>query len=136
MARWLIDGTNVFGSRPDGWWNNRPRAADSLTRTVAEWCRGHDDEVLVVFDQPVDDATVAQSGGNLRVVVAERRGRDAADDVIVGHVDSWQGDGGTAPPPSAPSRLVVVSSDKGLRARLPSWVELRSVGSFRRLIGY
>ncbi|MFV0260633.1 MAG: hypothetical protein ACK5PP_19535 [Acidimicrobiales bacterium] len=127
MTRWLIDGTNVFGSRPDGWWNNRPRAADRLAQTVAAWCRGHDDEVILVFDQPVDDGTVALSGGNLRIVVAERRGRDAADDVIVDL---------TGAGPAGSERVVVISSDKGLRARLPAWAEVEPVSAFRRRIGY
>src|SRR6266571_950443 len=29
-VRWLIDGMNVIGSRPDGWWNDPDRAVRRL----------------------------------------------------------------------------------------------------------
>ena len=80
--RWVIDGNNVFGSRPDGWWNDRPAAQARFTQRVAEWCRTHDDEVVLVFDPPVDPATAQLGGGNLRIVEARRRGLDAADHEI------------------------------------------------------
>ncbi len=53
--RWVVDGNNVYGSRPDGWWNDRDAAARRFTQSVAEWCRTHDDEVVIVFDGPVAD---------------------------------------------------------------------------------
>ena len=80
--RWLVDGNNVFGSRADGWWNDRAAAQARFTQRVAEWCRAHDDTVFVVFDAPVDPVTAGSAGGNLVVVEAPRRGRDAADDEI------------------------------------------------------
>lgn len=122
---WLIDGNNTFGSRPDGWWNDRPAAMERFTQAVGEWCRTHRDEVIVVFDPPVPDGVAALAGGNLTVIEARRRGRDAADDMIVELIiDRVAAD------------LVVVTSDKGLRARLPSQVEVRGVGAFRDAIGY
>ena len=27
--RWVVDGNNVFGSRPDGWWNDRTAAFEA-----------------------------------------------------------------------------------------------------------
>jgi hypothetical protein len=83
---WFIDGNNVMGARPDGWWNDPAGAAHRLTQAIAEWCRTHDDSVTVVFDGPVDAGTARLAGGNLEVVGSRRRGRDAADDHIVGLV--------------------------------------------------
>ena len=124
---WLIDGNNVFGSRPDGWWNDRPAAMRRFTQRVAEWARTHDDAVIIVFDGPVSDDTAQLGGGNLRIEEARRRGRDAADDHIVELATELGG-------------ARVVTSDKRLRDRLVegcgSRVELTGVGRFRELIGY
>ncbi len=124
---WLIDGNNVFGSRPDGWWNDRESAMRRLAQSIAMWCRTHDDSVVLVFDGPVDATTSSLQGGNLRIEVAPHRRRDAADDRIV----ELAGD---------LSQVSVVTSDQGLRARLAERcgdrVELIGVGRFRTLIGY
>jgi predicted RNA-binding protein with PIN domain len=124
---WLIDGNNVFGSRPDGWWNDRPAATGRFAQRVAEWARTHDDAVIIVFDGPVGDETVRLGGGNLRIEVARRRGRDAADDRIVELASELDG-------------VRVVTSDKRLRDRVVevggSRVELIGVGRFRELIDY
>ena len=117
--RWLIDGNNVYGSRPDGWWNDRQRAATRLAQSVAEWCRTHDDDVMLVFDAPVADHTRQRGGGNLEVVEAPHRGRDGADDEIV-RLAHETVDGAGA--------VTVVTSDKGLRRRLPARVEVLGAG--------
>lgn len=125
--RWLIDGNNVFGSRPDGWWNDRPAAQRRFAQRVAEWCRTHDDDVTLVFDAPVDPGTALLAGGNLTVVEATRRGRDAADDEIAALVAELD---------DAGVEVRVVTSDRGLRARLPPRVGVEGAGRFRDLIGY
>ncbi|MEO6651673.1 MAG: RNA-binding protein [Ilumatobacteraceae bacterium] len=129
---WIIDGNNVYGSRPDGWWNDRDAAASRFTQRVAEWCRTHGDHVTVVFDAPMADAVACLAGGNLDVVEAHRRGRNGADDEIVDLIGSLDagGDDGTA------SDLTVVTSDRGLRARLPADATVLGVGRFRALVGY
>ena len=66
-VRWLIDGNNVYGSRPDGWWNDRGAASGRFAQRVAEWCRTHDDDVTIVFDAPVPESTAMLAGGNLIV---------------------------------------------------------------------
>jgi predicted RNA-binding protein with PIN domain len=121
---WVIDGNNVFGSRPDGWWNDRPAAQTRFTQHVAEWCRSHDDAVTLVFDAPVSEDTLRLAGGNLVVVEARRRGRNGADDEIVRIVTAVD----------EPTQ--VVTSDRGLRGRLPDGVEIVGVGSFRDRIGF
>lgn len=126
VVAWLIDANNVFGSRPDGWWNDRPAAQRRFAQRVAEWCRTHDDDVTVVFDAPLDPAVAELAGGNLMVVESERRGRDAADDEIAATATDLQD----------VERLIVVTSDRGLRGRLPARVEIWGSGRFRDLIGY
>ena len=127
--RWIVDGNNVFGSRPDGWWNDRPAAAERFAQQVAEWCRTHGDPVTIVFDAPVASSTFELAGGNLEIVEAPRRGRDAADDHIVAIVDSELETDAPA------EQIAVVTSDRGLRRRLPVAVETVGAGRFLSIIG-
>ena len=124
---WLVDANNVFGSRPDGWWNDPEAAKRRIAQRVAEWCRTHDDPVILVFDAPVAADTLELAGGNLTIEVAARRGRDAADDRIVELAR-----GIDAP--------CVVTSDRGLRRRLVEQsgdaVRIIGVSRFRELIRY
>jgi predicted RNA-binding protein with PIN domain len=124
VARWIIDGNNVMGSRPDGWWNDPLGAAERLTQSIAEWCRTHDDDVVVVYDGRPEERLRRLAGGNLSVDFATRRGRDAADDRIVELVDAADD----------PRGLIVVTSDRGLRGRL-SAVTVVGAGTFRRRLG-
>ena len=121
--RWIVDGNNVFGSRPDGWWNDRDAAARRLAQSVAEWCRTHDDDVVLVFDAPVAPATFEVAGGNLTIVESRRRGRNAADDTIVELVASISDD-----------EPRVVTSDRGLRERLPARAALMGAGRFLAML--
>lgn len=123
-VRWIVDGNNVFGSRPDGWWNDRGAASSRFAQEVAEWCRTHDDEVTVVFDAPLAPETALLAGGNLTIVESERRGRNAADDTIVRLVEH-----------SSVVDVTVVTSDRGLRARLPRSATTIGAGRFLELIG-
>jgi predicted RNA-binding protein with PIN domain len=125
-VRWLIDGNNVYGSRPDGWWNDRAAASGRFAQRVAEWCRTHFDDVTLVFDAPVPESTLMLAGGNLLIEQAPHRGRNAADDHIVELVDQA----------SDEEELTVVTSDKGLRQRLPVAVRVIGSGRFRELIDY
>lgn len=127
--QWVVDGNNVFGSRPDGWWNDRPAAQRRLAQCVAEWCRTHDDDVLLVFDAPLAMQTAELAGGNLTIIESSRRGRDAADHEIVDRLDRLEAADET-------TDVCVITSDKGLRDRIPDWATVRGVGRFRDLIGY
>lgn len=155
--RWIIDGNNVMGAGGDGWWNDPSRAAVRLTQRIAEWCRTHEDPVTLVFDGSPQDDLAVLGGGNLEIAFATRRGRDAADDRIVEFVDDLVGrgsdvggGGATAGPerigfdegagtgagdPDAGARLIVVTSDRGLRRRLPDGVLTEGAGFFRGRIG-
>lgn len=48
--RWLVDGSNVVGSRPDGWWRDRPAAFARLAASLSEFAARTGDEVTVIFD--------------------------------------------------------------------------------------
>ena len=127
----MIDGNNVFGSRPDGWWNDRGAAARRFTQRVAEWCRTHDDDVTIVFDAPVEPRRPSSRAATSTIVEASRRGRDAADDQIVELASSTVTENHQNDDP-----VTVVTSDRGLRRRLPHDVAVVGVGRFRELIGY
>jgi predicted RNA-binding protein with PIN domain len=103
-ARWLVDGMNVIGSRPDGWWRDRPRAMRDLARRLDELAERTGDEVTVVFDgRPFD-----LEPGRARVLFATRRGPNAADDDIARIVGE----------DADPGSLKVVTSDSDLAARV------------------
>lgn len=124
--RWLVDGNNVMGAGADGWWNDPVAATARLTQAIAEWARTHDDAVTVVFDGRPEARVAELAGGNLTVDFARRPGRDAADDRIVEVVEDAYA---TEP------ALTVVTSDRGLVARLPPGVVVEGAGRFRTRVG-
>lgn len=89
MARLIVDGNNVMGSRPDGWWRDRPGAARRLADEIA----AVEQEAIVVFDGPpsFDAPHVLFSGPQ------------SADDVIEEMADASS---------------TVVTSDRELAARV------------------
>jgi len=58
----VVDGANVVGSRPDGWWKDRARAARRLH------------EGLLVADLPADAVVLVLEGGAKAGVRAGRDG--------------------------------------------------------------
>ena len=80
--RWLVDGMNVIGSRPDRWWNDPDRAVRRLVQELDRYAAATGEDVTVVFDRgPRDVAPGAH--GTVTVAFASRPGRNAADDEIV-----------------------------------------------------
>lgn len=122
-ALWIVDGNNVMGSAGDGWWNDRRGAAIRLVARLATLARRTEHEWLVVFDGAPDPSIADGGGGNLTVEFATRRGRDAADDRIVDLVAERYG---------GQPDLTVVTSDRGLRRRLPPGVVAVGAGGFLR----
>lgn len=107
MARFVVDGMNVIGARPDGWWRDRHAAVRRLHHQLATLALdGPDTFVLVLDGRPLPD--LPEHDGPLAVRYARRAGADAADDRIVELVAS-AGD---------PAAEVVVTADRGLRERL------------------
>jgi hypothetical protein len=115
---WLIDASNVIGSRPDGWWRDREGATRRLVDEVRAWAQ---EPVIVVLDAGPDD--LLGTVGNVSVVRAPRRGRNAADDEIVKFVHETPG-------------AIVVTSDAELAARVRALrAEVMGAGAFRRRLG-
>jgi predicted RNA-binding protein with PIN domain len=108
MARTVVDGMNVIGSRPDGWWRDRDAAARRLlVRLQHAATRSHDALTLVLDGRPPADVPEGVHDG-VEVRYARRRGRDAADDRIVELVAA----------DSDPASLRVVTSDRELADRV------------------
>lgn len=106
-GRWLVDGNNVMGSRPDGWWRDRSGAKARLVTELAAWAGATDRSVIVVFDGGSDAVVAEAADAGLTVRFAGGGRRDAADDEIVRLASA--GD-------------TVVTADRGLAARLPDGV--------------
>jgi predicted RNA-binding protein with PIN domain len=119
MARWLVDGMNVIGSRPTGWWRDRPGAMRGLAEELAAFAEATGEEVAVVFDgKPFElDAP------DVDVAFASRRGPNAADDDIAERV--------AADPDPADLRVVTSDADLAERAR-GAGAEVVGAGAFRR----
>ena len=103
----LVDGNNVMGARPDGWWRNRPEAAQRLVAEIAPLVLGGGRALTIVFDGPAPPGMVSPH----ECLVVEHAGhsrRDGADDRIVELL-------GALPNPAA---ALVYTSDSALRARV------------------
>ena len=127
MPRLIVDGMNVIGSRPTGWWRDRPAAARRLIAQLQALALIADSEAVsaehrnseaVSAEQQISHLTVVLDGRPLpdlpegehdgvTVRYATRRGRNSADDRIIDLV---------AADPD-PSSLTVVTSDRALRDR-------------------
>jgi predicted RNA-binding protein with PIN domain len=115
VGRWLVDGMNVIGSKPDGWWRDRRAAMERLVRSL-EAVSG---DVAVVFDgKPFELKSEC-----VDVAFASRSGRNAADDDIAARV---------AADPD-PATLTVVTSDGELERRVrAAGANVEGAGAFRR----
>ena len=66
--RWLVDGMNVIGSRPTGWWRDRTAAMARLVEDLRAFARETGEPVTVVFDGTAARAVESRAGGGrLRV---------------------------------------------------------------------
>jgi predicted RNA-binding protein with PIN domain len=120
MARWLVDGMNVIGSRPTGWWRDRPAAMRSLTEELGELAVATGDELRVIFDGRPFELDAPEG---VRVEFATRRGPNAADDDIAALVEADPDPGG----------LSVVTSDRTLAERVRrAGAEVVGAADFRR----
>ncbi len=81
MPTWLVDGMNVVGARPDGWWRDRTGAMARLAARLDAFARATGDEVHVVFDGRARDLGLPADAA-LQVAFAPGPGPDAADRVI------------------------------------------------------
>jgi len=121
----VVDAANVIGSRPDGWWRDRPGAARRLLTNLAELQHRRQDttDIIVILEGAARAAVSgpeAPDTGTLRVVLAPGSG----DDTIVSVTAE------STAQPHTPD-VTVVTADRGLRHRVertgatptgPSWL--------------
>jgi len=120
--RWVVDGMNVIGSRPDGWWRDRDRAMLRLVDLLERWAAAEGEDVTVVFERPprppIRSTVIA-------VAHAPRAAANSADDEIVRLV--------RADP--APAAIRVVTSDHTLTTLVhAAGASVEGSGSFRARI--
>src|SRR5688572_22168141 len=112
----VIDAANVIGSRPTGWWRDRPGAARRFTERVRTTVAAGD------LDPPV-------------TVVLEGQAKKGADEGVVDGVEvvhaPGEGDDTIAAIAQEAREVVVVTADRGLAERVraaggevvgPSWL--------------
>jgi rRNA-processing protein FCF1 len=102
-----VDAANVMGSRPNGWWRDRARAAAGLCTEMRNAVRDGRlaDPVVVVLEGAARPGVPERDQDGLRIVHAPAGGDDtivavAADASAAGHT------------------VTVVTADRGLRARV------------------
>jgi hypothetical protein len=111
MVRIVVDGANVVGSRPDGWWRDRAGAASRLAEQLHRLSASDPDlEIVLVLEGAARSGRPAGRDGSLEVVHASGSG----DDEIVRQSEAAD---------------VVVTADRELRQRVspvasqgPSWL--------------
>jgi len=100
----LVDAANVIGSRPTGWWRDRPGAARSFVeqvRETVEWGRIAPPVVIVLEGKSRDGVPTGVAGG-VTVIHADGSGDDALIDVVANSSDQT---------------VTLVTADRELRQR-------------------
>jgi predicted RNA-binding protein with PIN domain len=120
VVRWLVDGMNVIGTRPDGWWRDRAGAMARLAADLDAWAATQpDDAVAVVFDGRARD--LGATPAHVDVGWAPG-GRDAADHAIAARVEA----------DPEPASITVVTSDRALVERVrAAGAEVEGAKAFR-----
>jgi predicted RNA-binding protein with PIN domain len=117
---WLIDGMNVIGTRPDGWWKDRDGAMLRLIDLLERWAAAEGEDVTVVFERPPSPpirSTVVE------IAHAPRPKPHAADDEIVRRLRQR----------ASTAEIRVVTSDRWLADRASALgATVVSAESFRR----
>ena len=120
--RWMVDGMNVIGTRPDGWWKNRHGAMVRLVDQLERWSAATGNDVTVVLERrpspPINSPVV-------QIAHAPKPGPNAADQEIVRRLRA----------DSEPEGVRVVTSDHALadQARFLN-ASIESAEAFRREI--
>lgn len=78
--RWIVDGMNVIGTRPDAWWKDRDGAMLRLVDMLERWAASDGEEVTVVFERPPRPPIRSTV---IDVRHAPRPKADAADEEII-----------------------------------------------------
>jgi hypothetical protein len=113
----VVDGANVVGSRPDGWWRDRPGAARRLHEALLVADTSYD-VIVLVLEGAAKAGVPAGREHHLRTVHA----RGSGDDTILAEARAAA---------EAGHRVSVVTADRALQARVqavgavalgPSWL--------------
>jgi hypothetical protein len=99
----VVDGANVMGSRPDGWWRDRPAAARRLLATLTAGVPLAGEVVLVLEGAARAGVPAGRVAGVLVVHAA-----GSGDDAVVELVRAARPD----------REVTVVTADRGLRERV------------------
>ena len=113
----VVDGANVVGSRPDGWWRDRPGAALRLHGRLAVADLTYD-EVVLVLEGQARAGVPAGTDGPLRTVHARRDG----DEAIVTAVRAAVGGDGDVVAVTADRALAQRVEAAGARVMSPTWL--------------
>ena len=120
--RWLVDGMNVIGTRPDAWWRDRHAAMTNLVDMLERWAADSGADVTVVFEKPPSPPIRSTV---IAIAHAPRPRRDSADDEIIRLL---RADG-------EPGAVRVVTSDRFLADRAyAAGASVEPAGPFRSLI--
>ena len=120
--RWLVDGMNVIGTRPDSWWNDRHAAMLRLVDMLERWAASSGADVTVVFEKPPSPPIRSTV---ISVTHAPRPRRDSADDEIVRMLLAED----------EPATVRVVTSDNWLSDRVhAAGATVEPASAFRALI--
>ena len=119
MTVLVVDTANVVGARPDGWWRDRAGATARLLTRLALARR----DLTAPDGSPVAEVVAVVEGRardvagpeGVRVVRAEGIG----DEAVVACAAELAGQG---------TPVVVVTADRGLRARLPAGIGVTGPG--------
>ncbi len=118
----VVDAMNVIGSRPDGWWRDRPAAIERLVRQLDRWAAEVDEHVTVVLEQPPSRQLSAEQ---IEIAWAPQPGPNSADKEIVRRLDGWLAEG----------EVTVITSDRNLAERAQArGAAVESAAAFRARI--
>jgi predicted RNA-binding protein with PIN domain len=104
VTRWYVDGMNVIGTRPDGWWRDRDRAMAHLVDLLERWAADEGEDVVVVFERAPRPRLRSSV---IEIAHAPRPRADAADFEIARRLEREP----------EPAQVRVVTSDRWLADR-------------------
>lgn len=102
----IVDGANVMGSRPDGWWRDRAAAARRLQEQLLAAALPYD-EIVLILEGKAKQGVLAGQDGRLRTVHAPGSGDDAIVEAVIAEIEMGDGRG-----------VTVATADRVLRDRV------------------
>ena len=100
----VVDAANVVGSRPDGWWRDRPGAIERLVGQLERWAEDGEERITVMLEH---EPRREIDAGRVEIAWAEAPGANAADREILARLPAWL----------AADEVVLVTSDRDLAAK-------------------